>query len=121
MANKGLNRVTLIGNLGQEPDVKYTPDGKAVTTISIATSETWKDNDTKEKKEKTEWHRVVLFGKLAEIAGEHLSKGSQVYIEGKLRTRKWTDKSGEDKYTTEIVVDNFSGELQMLGGKKSGD
>jgi len=116
MASKGVNKVILVGNLGQDPEIRYMPSGSAVTNISIATSESWKDKATGEQKEKTEWHRVVIFGKLAEIAGEYLKKGSQVYIEGALQTRKWTDQSGNDKYTTEIVV-AMNGVMQMLGSK----
>lgn len=116
MASKGVNKVILVGNLGQDPEVRYMPGGGAVTNISIATSESWKDKNTGEQKEKTEWHRVVIFGKLAEIAGEYLKKGSQVYIEGALQTRKWTDQAGVDKYTTEIVV-AMNGVMQMLGSK----
>lgn len=120
MASKGVNKVILVGNLGQDPEVRYMPGGGAVTNISIATSESWKDKNTGEQKEKTEWHRVVIFGKLAEIAGEYLKKGSQVYIEGALQTRKWTDQSGVDKYTTEIVV-AMNGVMQMLGSKPAQD
>ncbi|WP_392564433.1 single-stranded DNA-binding protein [Orbus wheelerorum] len=116
MANRGINKVILVGNLGQDPEVRYLPNGGAVANISIATSETWKDKQTGEQKDKTEWHRVVIFGKLAEIAGEYLKKGSQVYIEGQLQTRKWQDQSGQDKYTTEVVV-NIGGTLQILGGR----
>lgn len=116
MASKGVNKVILVGNLGQDPEVRYMPGGGAVANVSIATSESWKDKATGEQKEKTEWHRVVIFGKLAEIAGEYLKKGSQVYIEGALQTRKWTDQSGVDKYTTEIVV-AMNGVMQMLGSK----
>lgn len=118
MAQRGINKVIIVGNLGQDPEVKYMPSGDAVTNISLATSETWKDKASGQEQEKTEWHRVVFFGKLAEIAGEYLRKGSQVYVEGKLRTRKWQDQSGQDKYTTEIVVDGFDGKMQMLGGKR---
>jgi len=114
MASRGINKVILVGNLGQDPEVRYLPNGGAVTNISIATSETWKDKQTGEQKDRTEWHRVVIFGKLAEIAGEYLKKGSQVYIEGQLQTRKWQDQSGQDKYTTEVVV-NIGGTLQILG------
>lgn len=114
---KGVNRVIIVGNLGQDPEVKYLPNGGAVTNITLATSESWKDKQTGEKKETTEWHRVILFGKLAEVAGEYLRKGSQVYIEGKLQTRKWQDQSGNDRYTTEIVVPQIGGVMQMLGGK----
>jgi len=120
MAPRGINKVILVGNLGQDPEVRYTPGGAAITTISIATSESWKDKNTGQTQEKTEWHRVVFFGKLAEIAGEYLHKGSQVYVEGKLQTRKWQDKSGQDRYTTEVVIDSFNGVMQMLGGKGEG-
>lgn len=119
MASKGVNKVILVGNLGQDPEVRYLPNGGAVANITLATSESWRDKTTGEQKEQTEWHRVVLFGKLAEVAGEYLRKGSQVYIEGQLRTRKWTAQSGEEKYTTEIVV-NVGGVMQMLGGRQSG-
>ncbi|AGZ17812.1 single-stranded DNA-binding protein [Enterobacteria phage IME_EC2] len=119
MASRGVNKVILVGNLGQDPEVRYMPSGGAVANITIATSESWRDKQTGEQKEQTEWHRVVLFGKLAEVAGEYLRKGSQVYIEGQLRTRKWTDQSGAEKYTTEVVV-NVGGTMQMLGGKKEG-
>jgi len=111
-----VNKVILIGNLGQDPEVKYMPSGGAVTNISIATTETWKDKATGEKKDKTEWHRVVFFNRLAEIVGEYLRKGSQVYIEGQLRTNKWQDQSGADRYSTEIVAR----EMTMLGGKAGG-
>lgn len=117
MANRGINKVILVGRLGQDPEVHYMPSGSAVANITLATSESWKDKQSGEKKEITEWHRVVFFGKLAEIAGEYLRKGSQVYVEGKLRTRKWQDQAGQDKYTTEIVVD-VGGTMQMLGGKQ---
>ncbi|CAI1118527.1 Helix-destabilizing protein [Serratia quinivorans] len=116
MASRGVNKVILVGHLGQDPEVRYMPNGGAVANITLATSESWRDKATGEQKEKTEWHRVVLFGKLAEIAGEYLRKGSQVYIEGSLQTRKWTDQAGVEKYTTEIVV-NIGGTLQMLGGR----
>lgn len=109
---RGINKVILVGNMGNDPEVRYTPAGAAVTTISIATTESWKDKEGN-KQEKTEWHRVVFFGRLAEIAGEYLKKGSQVYIEGKLRTNKWQDKEGQDRYTTEILAN----EMQMLGGR----
>ncbi|WP_336844103.1 single-stranded DNA-binding protein [Providencia rettgeri] len=115
MASRGVNKVILIGNLGQAPDVRYRPnEGGAVALLSLATSETWTDRKTGEKREKTEWHRVVIFGKLAEIAGEYLHKGTQVYIEGQLQTRKWQDQSGQERYTTEVVV-NQQGTMQMLG------
>jgi single-strand DNA-binding protein len=118
MGSKGVNKVILIGNLGQDPEVRYMPNGGAVANISIATSESWKDKATGEQKERTEWHRVAIFGKLAEIAGEYLRKGSSVYIEGALQTRKWQDQSGQDRYTTEIVVQGFNGVMQMLGGRQ---
>jgi len=118
MAKRGVNKVILVGNLGQDPEVRYMPNGGAVANITLATSETWRDKQTGENKEVTEWHRVVLFGKLAEVAGEYLRQGSQVYIEGQLRTRKWQGTDGQDKYTTEIVV-NVGGTLQMLGGGAS--
>ena len=117
MASRGVNRVTILGNLGNDPEVKYTASGSAIANLTVATSESWNDKATGEKKEMTEWHRVVLFGKLAEVAGEYLRKGSQVYIEGQLRTRKWTDNAGVDKYTTEIVV-GMNGVMQMIGGKQ---
>ena len=117
MASRGVNKVILVGNLGQDPEVRYMPSGGAVANITLATSESWRDKATGEMKEQTEWHRVVLFGKLAEVAGEYLRKGSQVYIEGQLRTRKWTDQSGAEKYTTEVVV-NVGGTMQMLGGRR---
>ena len=117
MASRGVNRVTILGNLGNDPEVKYTASGSAIANLTVATSEEWKDKTTGESKSLTEWHRVVLFGKLAEVAGEYLRKGSQVYIEGQLRTRKWTDNSGVEKYTTEIVV-GMNGVMQMLGGKQ---
>jgi single-strand DNA-binding protein len=108
-----VNKVILIGNLGRDPETRYMPEGGAITNISIATTEVWKDKNG-EKQEKTEWHRVAFFGKLAEIAGEYLKKGSQVYVEGRLQTRKWQDKDGADKYTTEIVADR----MQMLGSRQ---
>lgn len=114
---RGINKVILIGNLGNDPEVRYMPSGSAVANITIATSEQWKDKDSGEKKEKTEWHRVSLFGRLGEIAGEYLKKGSKVYIEGRLQTRKWQDKSGQDRYTTEIIAND----LQMLDGKAGRD
>ncbi|MFA7279844.1 MAG: single-stranded DNA-binding protein [Sterolibacterium sp.] len=109
-----VNKVILIGNLGKDPDVRYMPSGEAVTNITVATTETWKDKSSGEKKEATEWHRVVFFRKLAEIAGQYLKKGSQVYIEGSLKTRKWQDKEGQERYTTEIVAD----EMRMLGSRQ---
>ncbi|WP_375057100.1 single-stranded DNA-binding protein [Zobellella sp. DQSA1] len=119
MANRGINKVILIGHLGQDPEVRYMPNGNAVANITLATSETWRDKQTGEQKERTEWHRVVFFGKLAEIAGEYLRKGSQVYVEGRLQTRKWQDQGGQDRYTTEVVVD-MGGVMQMLGGRPQG-
>ncbi|WP_314721538.1 single-stranded DNA-binding protein [Rahnella variigena] len=119
MASRGVNKVILVGNLGDDPTIRYMPNGGAVANITLATSESWRDKTTGEQKEKTEWHRVVLFGKLAEVAGEYLKKGSQVYIEGKLNTRKWTDQAGVEKYTTEVHV-NVGGTMQMLGGKAEG-
>ena len=112
-----LNKMQLIGNLGDDPVTRYMPNGTATATVSVATTESWKDKTTGEKKEKTEWHRVVFFSKLAEIVGEHLKKGSQIYVEGKLHTRKWTDKEGVERYTTEIIGQ----EMQMLGKKPAGD
>ncbi|WP_215847891.1 single-stranded DNA-binding protein SSB1 [Candidatus Pantoea bituminis] len=119
MASRGVNKVILVGNLGQDPEVRYMPNGGAVANITLATSESWRDKQTGENKEITEWHRVVLFGKLAEVAGEYLRKGSQVYIEGQLRTRKWQDQGGQERYTTEVVV-NVGGTMQMLGGRQGG-
>ncbi|VFP83840.1 single-stranded DNA-binding protein [Buchnera aphidicola] len=116
MASRGVNKVILIGYLGQNPDVRYMPNGGAVVNINLATSDIWKDKNTGETKEKTEWHRVVLFGKLAEISGQYLKKGSQVYIEGSLQTRKWKDQNGLDRYTTEIIV-SVTGSMQMLGSR----
>ncbi len=110
---RGVNKVILVGNLGQDPEVRYMPNGNAVTNITLATSDSWKDRETGQPQERTEWHRVVFFGKLAEIAGQYLKKGSKVYVEGALRTRKWQDQSGQDRYTTEIVVD-INGQMQML-------
>lgn len=118
MASRGVNKVILVGNLGQDPEVRYMSNGVAVTNISLATSETWKDRQTGEQRDRTEWHQVVIFGKLAEIAGEYLRKGSQVYIEGQLQTRKWQNQSGQERYTTEIIV-NIGGTMQLLGGKGS--
>lgn len=111
--SKGINKVIIVGNLGQDPEVRYMPSGGAVTNISVATSESWKDKETGENQERTEWHRVVFFNRLAEIVGEYLKKGSKVFIEGALRTRKWEDKNGQDRYTTEIVAK----EMQMLDSK----
>ena len=117
MASRGINKVILIGNLGQDPEVRYNQGGGAVTSITLATSESWRDKQTNEQKERTEWHRVVFMGKLAEVASDYLKKGSQVYVEGKLQTRKWQDQSGQERYTTEVLVDSFSGVMQMLGGR----
>ncbi|MEY0555059.1 single-stranded DNA-binding protein [Providencia rettgeri] len=114
MASRGVNKAILIGNLGQDPEIRYMPNGGAVANLTLATSESWRDKQTGEMREKTEWHRVCIFGKLAEVAGEYLKKGSQVYIEGSLQTRKWQDLSGQDRYTTEVVV-NIGGTMQMLG------
>lgn len=113
---RGINKVILVGNLGADPDTRYMPSGGAVTNLSIATSESWKDKQSGEQKERTEWHKVAMFNRLAEISAEYLRKGSQVYIEGKLRTRKWQDKDGKDRWTTEIIAD----EMQMLGGRGGG-
>lgn len=110
---RGINKVILVGNVGGDPEVRYMPSGGAVTTLSIATSETWKDKQTGNKQERTEWHRVVCFNRLGEIAGEYVRKGSKLYVEGSLRTRKWQDPQGQDRYTTEIIAAN----LQMLDGK----
>lgn len=115
---RGVNKVIIVGTLGNDPEVKYSASGSAIANLSVATSERWKDKQTGEKKEQTEWHRVVIFGKLAEVAAEYLRQGSQVYIEGQLRTRKWTDSNGVDKYTTEIVIPQMGGVMQMLGGKR---
>jgi len=113
---RGINKVILVGNLGKDPETRYMPNGKAVTNFSIATSESWKDKQTGEQREQTEWHNIVMYDRLAEIAAEYLKKGSQVYVEGKLRTRKWQDKEGRDRYTTEINAN----EMQMLGGRSGG-
>ena len=110
----GINKVILVGNLGAKPEVKYASNGNAISNLSVATSESWTDKSTGQKQERTEWHRVSLFGKLAEIAGQYLDKGSKVYVEGKLQTRKYTDKEGIEKWTTDIVVSGFNGTLQML-------
>ncbi|EPG7575942.1 single-stranded DNA-binding protein [Providencia rettgeri] len=115
MASRGVNKVILIGHLGNDPEIRYMPNGGAVANLTLATSESWRDKQSGEMREKTEWHRVCIFGKLAEVAGEYLKKGSQVYIEGSLQTRKWQDQIGQDRYTTEVVV-NVGGSMQMLGG-----
>jgi single-strand DNA-binding protein len=116
MAARGVNKVILVGNLGNDPEIRYTQGGAAITNISVATSEAWKDKQTGQPQERTEWHRVVFFNRLAEIAGEYLRKGSKVYVEGSLRTRKWQDKEGQDRYSTEIVAN----EMQMLDTRGSG-
>ena len=113
---RGINKVIIVGNLGGDPETRYMPSGSAVTNLTVATNESWKDKQTGEQKERTEWHKVAMFNRLAEIAAEYLRKGSQVYIEGKLRTRKWQDKDGKDRWTTEVVAD----EMQMLGGRSGG-
>ena len=110
---RGVNKVILVGNLGNDPDMKYTAGGAAIARISIATTDSWNDKQTGEKQERTEWHRVVFFGRLAEIVGEYLRKGSQVYVEGRLQTNKWQDQNGQDRYTTEIIAN----EMQMLGAR----
>lgn len=114
---RGVNKCILVGNCGKEPEVRYQPSGAAVTNISIATTESWKDKNTGEKQDRTEWHNVVFFGKLAEIVGEYVKKGSQIYVEGSLTTEKWTDKSGNERYTTKIKAN----EMQLLGGRPSSD
>jgi single-strand DNA-binding protein len=113
---RGVNKAIIVGTLGQDPDVKYTASGSPVVNISVATNESWKDKTTGENVEKTEWHRIVIFGKLGEIAAQYLKKGSQAYFEGKIQTRKWQDQTGNDRYSTEIVAN----EMQMLGGRQSG-
>jgi len=113
---RGINKVILVGNLGRDPEMRYTPSGSAIANLAVATSESWKDKQTGENQERTEWHRVVMFNRLGEIAGEYLKKGSKVYIEGKLQTRKWQDKEGQDRYTTEIVAN----EMQMLDSRGGG-
>ncbi len=113
---RGINKVILVGHLGKDPEVRYSPNGGAIANITMATSESWKDKASGEKQERTEWHRVVFFNRLAEIAGEYLKKGAQIYVEGRLQTRKWQDKEGKDRYTTEIVA----GEMQMLGSRSGG-
>ena len=119
MAQRGVNKVILLGNLGKDPDIKYMPNGNAVANVTLATSETWKDKNSGEQQEKTEWHRVVFFGKLAEIVGQYLKKGSKIYVEGKLQTRKWQGQDGQDRYTTEVVVD-IGGTMQMLDSRGEG-
>ena len=119
MSARGVNKVILIGNLGAEPDVRYMPSGDAVANVRIATSEAWKDKNTGEMQERTEWHNVVFFGKIAEVVKQYLHKGSKIYVEGKLRTRKWQGQDGQDRYTTEVVVD-INGSMQMLDGRPGG-
>ena len=116
MASRGINKVILIGNLGKDPEVRYMPNGNAVANVTLATSESWKDKNTGETQERTEWHRVVFFRRLAEVVGEYVKKGSKIYVEGRLQTRKWQDQSGQDRYTTEIVAD----QMQMLDARGSG-
>ena len=116
MASRGVNKAILVGHLGRDPEIRYAASGAAIANVSLATSESWKDKQTGENQERTEWHRVVFFGRLAEIVGEYLKKGSQVYVEGRIQTRKWQDKDGNDRYTTEIVAND----MQMLGGRSSG-
>ena len=115
-----VNKAIIVGNLGKDPEVRYTASGEAMCNITVATSENWKDKATGERKELTEWHRISFFGKLAEIAGQYLKKGSQVYVEGSIRTRKWTDKDGQDRWNTEIVLQGPSAQLVMLDGKQDG-
>ena len=115
MPSRGVNKVILVGNLGNDPEVRYMPNGNAVANLSLATSESWKDQQG-QMQERTEWHRLTMYRRLAEVAGEYLKKGSQIYVEGKLQTRKWQDNQGQDKYTTEIIVD----QMQMLGGRGDG-
>jgi single-strand DNA-binding protein len=110
----GINKVILVGNLGAKPEIKYASNGNAISNLSVATSESWTDKSTGQKQERTEWHRVSLYGKVAEIAAQYLDKGSKVYVEGKLQTRKWQDQNGQDRYTTEVVISGYSGTLQML-------
>ena len=115
---RGVNKVILIGNLGGDPDVRFTPNGSAVANLNVATSESWTDKNTGQRQDRTEWHRVVVFGKLAEICQQYLRKGSRVYLEGKLQTRKWQDQQGQDRYTTEVVIDGFGGQMQMLDSRQ---
>jgi len=115
--SRGINKVILVGNVGQDPEVRYLPNGGAVANVSIATSESWMDKSSGQRQEKTEWHRVVFFGKLADVVSQYVKKGSKLYVEGKLQTRKWQDQSGQDRYTTEIVIDGFNGVMQMLDSR----
>lgn len=117
MAQRGINKVILVGNIGNEPEMRYMPNGNTVATVSLATSDIWKDKNTGEQQERTEWHRVVFFGKLAEIVGQYVHKGSKIYVEGKLATRKWQDQQGIDRYSTEIVVD-MQGSIQLLDNRQ---
>jgi single-strand DNA-binding protein len=116
--SRGINKVILIGNLGNAPEIRATGSGTLIANLSVATSESWKDRNTGQQQERTEWHRVVVFGKLAEVAQQYLHKGSKVYIEGKLQTRKWQGQDGQDRYTTEIVIDGYSGQLQILDSQR---
>lgn len=118
--SRSLNKVQLIGNVGKDPEIRFTQDGKPVANLSIATSDTWKDKQG-QKQEKTEWHRVVAFGKLAEIIQQYVNKGTKLFVEGKLQTKKWTDKDGQDRYTTNIVLDSFGGQMLMLGSQGRGN
>lgn len=120
MSSRGVNRVTIVGNLGQDPDVRLLPDNSKVANFTVATSESWQDKNSGEKREETEWHRIVIFGKLAEIAEKYLMKGTQIYIEGSLKTRKWTDNDNVERYTTEVVI-RFGGTLQILSGGRRPD
>jgi len=113
---RGVNKAIIVGNVGQDPEVRYMPSGSAVAEVSVATSEQWKDKTSGEKQERTEWHRITFFGRLAEIVGEYIKKGSQIYVEGSIRTEKWQDKQGNDRYTTKIIAN----EMQMLGGRTGG-
>lgn len=115
--SRGINKVILVGNVGQDPEVRYLPNGGAVANVTLATSESWMDKNSGQRQEKTEWHRVVFFGKLADVVSQYVKKGSKLYVEGKLQTRKWQDQSGNDRYTTEIVIDGFNGQMQMLDGR----
>lgn len=117
-----VNKVILVGNLGQDPDIRHTQDGRAIVNLSVATSESWKDKNTGERREKTEWHRVVIFNEgLAKVAEQYLKKGSKIYVEGQLQTRKWTDKNGVDRYSTEVVLQGFNSQLVMLDGKSGSE
>ncbi len=116
MATRGVNKAILIGNLGRDPEVRYTASGRAVANLPLATTETWRDRQTGEQQEQTEWHRLVFFGRIAEIAGEYLRKGSKIYVEGRLQTRRWQDQNGQDRYTTEVIV----GDMQMLDSRSGG-